>query len=160
VPAELWSVPSDVAQPAAALLADDTVTGMVSAPADAAAVTTRRTPAFLRWRYGFAPLDYRALRDERAGGVAFFRLRQRGPATEATLDDVLTANRPARRALVRAVAGFDRVDYVAALASSLGRDGSFPLQRFGPMLTARLVAAVTIPPLANWQLCLGDIELF
>jgi GNAT superfamily N-acetyltransferase len=160
VPAELWSVRSDVAEPAAARLADDSVVGMVTAPVDAAAVTTRRTPAFLRWRYGFAPLDYRALRDEHAGGVAFFRLRQRGPAIEATVDDVLTSSRPQRRALVGAIAGFDQVDYVAALASSLGRDGSFSMQRFGPMLTARLVAADTIPPLAQWQLCLGDIELF
>ena len=52
---------------------------------------TARTPAFLRWRYGLAALGYRAIAvdDDPAAGLAIFRVRRRGAATEAGVSDLL-----------------------------------------------------------------------
>ena len=68
-------------------------------------LSTHRTPAFLRWRYGFGPLAYRAvtLGDDVRNGVAIFR-GGGGRPWSALCDVLAPAGEPgARRALVRSI---------------------------------------------------------
>ena len=163
-PAEKWSQPTTAGVDPREAFADE---ASVSAALDAAravdghpgARRTRRTPAFLRWRYGFEPLHYRVwpLGSSIADGFAVFRLRRRGAATEAALCELVAPDRGQARRLVRAVAKAAGADYVIAA----GRPpGMVPLPGQGPILTWREVGQATRPPLKDWDLALGDIELF
>ena len=146
------------------------------AAADAADTrfAVRRTPEFLRWRYGDAPgLDYRVLTCHRGGelaGLAIGRPRRRGPLTEFTLADVIV--RPgdrgsAARLLKEAArAGCDHVaGHLApgteAAAAAL-RSGYLTAPRTGMVLVARapggpLPAARSV---TDWRFTLGDLEVF
>ncbi len=164
VPAELWSAPTHAGVSAAEILHGDALAGLAVAAGPASTgLATEVSPAYLRWRFGLPDLGYRAvvLRDDPARGIAFFRVRRRGPAREAALGGMLLADDDAREraALVRTVARAVDADYVAAL----GRRprGFVPVPRLGPILTARPIAdSSTVPPLAGWDLGLGDVELF
>lgn len=166
VPAELWSVAAGAGRPAADVLGDaPALDDLLASQPPSAGLATRRTPAFLRWRYGgLDELAYRAVCDGAgpAGGVALFRLRRRGPAVEAMIGDVLAPGGDRRRAasLARLVARTSGADYaVAAGAPRLG--GFLPLPRQGPVVTWKAVAAAPLrPPIRSWGLSLGDIELF
>jgi hypothetical protein len=168
VPADKWSQPSR-GVPAADVLADDRVTALVEALPAADALRTRRSVAFLRWRYGFAPLHYRAvaLDDDPARGLAVFRVRERGSATEAACCDVLVpaGDRAAARALLAAVRRTADADYVLRIGGPVvDRAGFVRLPGQGPALTWRGVAGANddaaMPRLDQWQFQLGDIELF
>ena len=133
--------------------------------AGGAGLRTHLTPAYLRWRYGFGPLRYRAIslgRDVR-DGVAVFRVRRRGPALECVLCEVLSpaAEPDGGRALARLVVRRCGADYVIRLGSRVAdRCGFVGLPGQGPVLTWYPVAAD--PPgrhLGDWALTLGDIEL-
>ncbi len=164
VPAEHWSLPTTAGEPAIDVLAprDDLDALLASLPAPPR-LRTRRTSAFLAWRYGLPDLDYRAmvLGGDLRRGVALFRVRRRGPARELVLADVVAPSAPDEVALTRAVvrAGRGVADYVVAI-------GDPPLRTFltvpgqGPMLTWRAVTSEEFPPAPAWQLGLGDIELF
>jgi GNAT superfamily N-acetyltransferase len=163
VPAEHFSMPTQVGEPAGAVLADDrrVVELIATARPASARLRTRLDADVLRWRYGGSLLSYRALADD--DGLAIFRLRGRGPATEAALALTLSARgRGGARRLVRKVARVVRreADYLVAI-------GERPLATFvplpgaGPTVTWRAVAAETGPPaLDELDLALGDIELF
>jgi GNAT superfamily N-acetyltransferase len=165
VPADLWSVPSDGGSPAADVLAGADLDELVCSIAGSGGLRTHLTPAYVRWRYGFGPLGYRAitLGGDVRSGVAVFRVRRRGPALECVLCEVLSpAEEPgAGRALVRLVARQCGADYVIRLGSRVADRGGFvrvPGQ--GPVLTWYPVAAD--PPgrhLGDWALTLGDVEL-
>jgi GNAT superfamily N-acetyltransferase len=168
VPADRWSLPSDGGVAAPEALAGPGVEALLAALPPTRGLRTRRTAAHLRWRYGFEPLRYRAvsLAGDPAQGLAVFRLRRRGPAVEAALCEVLVpgGEASAARALGRAVARTSGADYVIRLGGPLlDRTGFVRLPGQGPVLTWRPVAApedATPPPLADWQLALGDVELF
>ena len=124
---------------------------------------------FLRWRYGFAELAYRAvpLDDDPARGLAIFRLRRRGSAVEAALCDLLVpagagCRRMPRTRSKRAVVHGSGADYVIRLdRRALSRTGFVRLPGQGPMLVWRgLAPTETKPALDAWELDLGDIELF
>jgi GNAT superfamily N-acetyltransferase len=121
---------------------------------------TDRTPEFLRWRYeGFPPVAARAVPLGGAGqGFAVVRLRRRGPALEATVDDVLPVapGRVRSKWLVRA-ARQQGCDYLLAGAASPLR-GFLRTERLGPVLTWRPLGAEDGPP--RLDLSLGDLELF
>ncbi|WP_377272534.1 GNAT family N-acetyltransferase [Peterkaempfera sp. SMS 1(5)a] len=139
-------------------------------------LATRRSPGFLRWRYGDAPgLDYRVLTVERGGelaGVAFGRPRRRGPLTEFTLADVLV--RPGDRAtaarLLRAAArsGCDHVATHLSPGSEAGavalRCGYLTAPRTGMTLVTRAPDGGPGPAgdagPAAWRFALGDLEVF
>lgn len=173
VPAEKWSSGgSRGGVPAADALADGMgVTTLldqlaseagVSAPAN---LSTRRSSAFLSWRYGFAPLGYRALLAGAsiADGVAIFHVRQRGRSTEATICDVLVPGRePSTEArLVRQILEQSGADFaVRAGRGALGAGAMIRVPRQGPILTWRGLADTRRPPLKHWRVALGDIELF
>jgi GNAT superfamily N-acetyltransferase len=165
VPADRWSQPTNAGDAAPDVLAGyaiERVLGWLTPPRG---LRTRRTAEFLRWRYGFAPLAYRAiaLDDDPANGVAVFRLRSRGTATEAALCDVIvpSGDEAGARALERAVARAGNADYVIRLGASSVSTGYVRLPGQGPMLTWRgLFDGQQPPQLADWQLHLGDVELF
>jgi hypothetical protein len=115
---------------------------------------TPRTAEYLRWRYGFAPLHYRALEVRR--GLAIFRVRRRGPNKEVALCEWLAPS-PDRRAVRRLVQSAG--DY--AIACGLGGIyGLVPVPRLGPVLTWRPLVRDEVPGLRDLALCLGDLELF
>jgi GNAT superfamily N-acetyltransferase len=166
VPAELWSAPAHGGSPAPAVLADPRLPDLLDSVPRATGLATHRTPEYLRWRYGFAPLAYRAvtLDDDVRSGLAVFRLRRRGPALECALCEVLApgGDRRAYRALVRSVARECGADYMLRIGGLAPvRTGFVPVPGQGPVLT--WYALADDPPgqhLGDWALTLGDVELF
>jgi GNAT superfamily N-acetyltransferase len=163
VPAELWSLDTGDGQPALEALADDgalgRLLGSLAAPAGA---TTYRSSAFLRWRYGFPALHYRAFCAGASveDGVALYRLRRRGGAVEAAICDLLVPggdDRVARR-LLRAVVRDSGADYAVRLAGQGPRSGWLTVPGQGPTFVWRHVTDDAPSP--RWDLVLGDIELF
>ncbi len=121
-------------------------------------MTTLRTYEFLRWRYGFAPLNYRVLRGSPAdgGGLTVFRLRRRGAAREAALCELVAETRSGHRALIRHVLRATGADY----AVCLGRPFTgLPLPGQGPLLVQRPLAGAAPSEPVGWSLSLGDVEL-
>ncbi len=163
--AERWSLPVEAGRPAGEVLGDPAVEDLVASQPPSTGLRTARTPAFLVWRYGFAPLRYRAVLagDDVADGFAVFRARRRGAAVEGMVSDVVVPGgdvRLTRRALAR-VAAVPELDYVLNLgAASPLRAGFVPLPGQGQTLFARPLAATTVPGLEGWDLTLGDVELF
>ncbi len=163
VPADHFSLPTNAGEAAATALADDRVIAelVASARPSSPALRTRLDPAVLRWRYGGTLLEYRAVVD--ANGLAVFRLRRRGPATEAALALALSPRGPAGvRRLVRRVARAVRgeADYIVAIGRRPSV-GFVPLPGSGPTLAWRGIAVEHGPPsLDSFDLGLGDIELF
>jgi GNAT superfamily N-acetyltransferase len=166
VPADLWSVPSAGGRPATEVLASPGLADLLGSVAAPGALATHRTPAYLQWRYGFAPLGYRAvtLGDDVRNGVAIFRVRRRGSALECALCEVQApAGEPgAHRALARSAARASGADYVIRLGGpAVDRDGFVRVPQQGPILTWRpLQAGVPGGRVDDWALALGDIELF
>jgi GNAT superfamily N-acetyltransferase len=138
-------------------------------------LATPRSPDFVWWRYGRAPLlDYRAIDERRGGrvrGLVFFRVRPRRGLWETTIADVLVSAgdvRTARR-LMRRAARAASTDLVTC---------SFPVGSAGHR-AARLAGFVRVPrgilmvvrslredpkpdphELGSWALRLGDLEVF
>ena len=165
--AELWSLPTSTGLDAAEALAPSTTEDLVAALDPPSTLSTNRTAAFLRWRHGLADLHYRAvtLGPDPGEGMALFRLRRRGGATEATLTELLVPAGPragaARRALVRRVARRSGADYVIMAADRrLLASPAAPLPGQGPILTWRAVTEQRAPGLDEWTLTMGDLELF
>ena len=159
VPADKWSLPTEVGEPATVVLDDARSLESLIAALPDERVRTDLDVEVLRWRYGFAPLHYRGLR---AGdGVVLFRLRRRGPATECVVGHVLAPDAATARHLLRRVARVSGADQVLHLAPSAHlRGGYLPLPGAGPILTWRALAEDEMPPLDAWGLTLGDVELF
>jgi hypothetical protein len=162
IPAELWSVHDAGCESAPSVLEDiESISKLLRSLPRPGRMTTRRTAEYLRWRYGLPLLDYRAavMPGGVATGVAFFRVRRRGPAREATLCDVLVPgdDPSGTRRLVRDVARHARADYVLRVPTA--RDGGIPLPRQGPIITARALErrAPAVPD--AWTPSLGDLEL-
>ena len=169
VAAEKWSIDSPAGIPAGEALADDhdldrllaateAATGRASSPT---AIETDRTPAHLRWRYRFEPLHYRAIvaSGGPASGLAIFRVRRRGAAIEAVLCELLAPDGGV--SLVQEIARATRADYVIAAGRAPAGARLVPVPRQGPILTWRAVAdGATAPPLDDWRLTMGDVELF
>jgi hypothetical protein len=94
-------------------------------------------------------------------GLLLYRLRRRGQATELVVGDLLLpeAAPSTARSLVRAALRSSGADYALGLRTTPA-SGLLPLPRQGPMLTWRALAMESMPPLGDWRLSLGDIELF
>jgi GNAT superfamily N-acetyltransferase len=165
VPAELWSAPSSTGEDAASVLAEEEELAelLASQRPSAGGVRTARSASYLQWRYGSGPVGYRAmlagpsLRD----GVVIFRLRRRGPATEVAIVDTVVPGGDPQLAgrLGRQVLDASGGDYVISLGSPRPR-GWLRLPRIGPLLTWRALADVEAPPIGEWELSAGDVELF
>ena len=147
------------------LLRDARVGDLLTTIAPATGLRTRRSQPYLEWRYGFAPLGYRAIAAGRdpAEGIAVFRVRRRGRAAEAALCELLVpdgATRAARH-LARTVSRSTGADYVVRLGRAAPAAGFLPLPGQGPILTWRKLATTDTdaPALGTWDLSLGDVEL-
>src|SRR5262245_10506110 len=139
-----------------------------------ARLVTPRDLAYLRWRYGAAPLlGYRAVTEERDGrlaGVAIFRVRRRGRLWESTISEVLAGGDPRTAArLLRRVARAVPVDHLtfhapsrSPLARAAARSG-FVRSPAGITLVANPLHQDIRPDptrLDAWALSLGDLEVF
>jgi GNAT superfamily N-acetyltransferase len=153
--AEKWSEPVTHGQPATDLVAGDGLAGLLAGLPPSGGLATPRTLAFLRWRYSFEPLHYRAV--EVRGGWCIFRVRRRGPSTEVAVCEWLSAE-PDRRALHRIVRACG--DYAVGLGLSLRGQAALPLPRRGPRVTWRPLARPGVPTLGELAFGLGDLELF
>lgn len=162
VPAELASLPTDIGISAADVLADPAVAGQLAdaqQARDPGRTATNRTAAYLAWRYGHEPLAYRALAPSGAPGegLVIFRLRRRGPTTEAVVADVLgrvESGQEAARELWHAGS-----DHFIALAATPGLPMALPVPRLGPLLTTRSLTSSAPTTVRAWHLSMGDIEL-
>ena len=159
VPADKWSLPTEVAAPAADVLADEQEVSALIAELPDERIRTDLDVEVLRWRYGFGPLHYRGIRDE--DGLLLFRLRRRGPATECVVGHVLAADNAAAGGLLRQVAKVSRADQVLQITDRPHlRGGYLPLPGGGPIFTWCQLNHTTMPALDEWDLTMGDVELF
>lgn len=161
VPADKWSQPSDAGVPAAEALADDArVSSLLRARDDGdGRLRTALATDVLRWRYGFGPLHYRALTGD--DGLAVFRVRRRGDSLEGVVCVVLARDRAGEARLLRRVARESGADHLVRIARETDwRAGFVPLPGQGPILTWRSVTQDQMPTLEQWDLGMGDVELF
>ena len=152
--ADLWSEPTTVGEPLGA--ATGLATELTDSDLDPGTVQTRRTDAYLAWRYGFEPLHYRVLDTPR--GCAVFRVRRRGAAREAVIAELSAPGAPNRRRLVGLVLRETRADY--AIMVGAPALGAVPVPGMGPTLTCLPLSSQQVPPLRTWGLQMGDVELF
>lgn len=164
-PADKWSAETQAGLPALEAFADGAaVEGLLAATADSEGMTTRRSPEYLRWRYGFPPLRYRVLAAPGglAEGAVVFRVRRRGAATEAALCEVLVPgdDTGVTRHLLAELLRATQADHAVRLGPARAALGFLPVPGQGPTLVWRDVCETTPPPAPDWHLSLGDIELF
>jgi GNAT superfamily N-acetyltransferase len=161
-PADKWSLETAAGSPIEELLGAPGVDALLgSLPDDG--LRTRRSAAYLRWRYGFAPLGYRTVGAGAGGrdGAVIFRLRRRGPAVEAAVCEELVpaGNASLTRRLLGQVLRTTGADYAIRLGDDGPRVGCVPLPGQGPTLLYRALVRTTQPAPKTWRLALGDIEL-
>jgi glycosyltransferase involved in cell wall biosynthesis/predicted N-acetyltransferase YhbS len=159
VPAELWSSPTAAGQPFAPWFDQAGGTVAVDEPAGRC-LATRWSPDALRWRFGVPELDYRLAASDDGATAVVFRERRRATARELVVlarlrGDCAGADRLAGR-LLRTT----RADHCLRLGSPRPSAGFGPLPGGGPILTWRAVTRHGMPPLPDWSLTMGDVELF
>lgn len=173
----LDAAPPVEAEPASQLLLDENGLAelLTGGRAEQVGLHTARDVAYLRWRYGAAPLlDYRGIRIEGGGtlrGLALFRVRPRGTLWEAAVaelivrpGDVWTASR-----LLREVLRSASVDHVTCrfpsgtTAAAAASKGAFlPAPGGATFVVNALRDEVRPDPtrIGAWGLTLGDLEVF
>jgi hypothetical protein len=164
-PADKWSEPTTAGTAAAAALADhDAVARLLAARPLPTRLTTARTPAYLAWRYGLADLHYRALLagDRVEDGLLLFRVRRRGTALEATVCETvgLDGRTGEVAGLVAHLLRATGADYAIGTRHTLPVPAAAPLPGQGPVLTWREVRPTRPAARTDFDLTLGDIELF
>ena len=159
VPADKWSLPTDAGLPALDALSDGAEVSALVATLPDDRIRTALDVDVLRWRYGFGPLHYRAVRE--AGGIGLFRLRKRGAATECVVGHLLAPDEQVAGRLLRRIAKVSGADQVLQITDRPHlRGGYLPLPGGGPVLTWKAIGHTTMPPLERWALTMGDVELF
>lgn len=165
-PASLWSIEVRVGERATEVFSDrDAVAQLLAARGAAEGLSTARSPEFFAWRYGYEPLRYRVMLhgSSPADGLVVFRLRRRGSAVEAVVGDVLVpeAEPTVATELLREVARRTEASYVIQIRRPFVLSGPFVrMPRTGPILACRPLDSGAAPRLRDWNLTLGDIELF
>jgi GNAT superfamily N-acetyltransferase len=165
-PAGRWPVPTSAGEDPATVFEDAAgLTELLDSQPAPTALTTRRSPHYLTWRYGYEPLGYRVvlLGSSVRAGLAVFRCRKRGKAVEATVCDVLAPEDDprVRGRLLRRVRAEAGADYLMAIDHRpLGPGPLVQVPRLGPTLTSRALGASPPALLRDWALTLGDVELF
>jgi hypothetical protein len=136
-------------------------------------LATAKDAAWLRWRYGEAPLDYRAVAYESGGrlrGLAIFRIRARRGWPEAVIEELFvlpgerrTASRllrEAERAAPVALSSCCFPPRTPQRRAALLR--GFLRWRGGSMIVVKDTGPSVSPPpseIDSWALTLGDLEL-
>lgn len=157
VPAERWSIPLTVGETIDEWLSRRDHLDVIREARHVREMGTHISERYLEWRYGLGSLHYRVLDDGEAAIVV--RARRRGQATELSVvqafGDITGADRLAAR-----TAGVVGADYTLRVGQASPATGFMPLPGGGPRLTWRALTDAGMPPLPNWALSLGDIELF
>ena len=170
------SIPVNAEAAGDALADVDAVSSLLErAGAPEGRLATPKNPAFLRWRYGEAPLlDYRAVREMRHGrliGLALFRVRPRGSLWQCSIADVVTKEGDVRTAgrLLRRAATAAPVDYAAlrgpsrsTVARAAAWSGFVPMPGGLTFVVNPLSEGLTPDPTdrRSWALSLGDLVVF
>lgn len=157
VAAELWSVPLDIGLDVDTWLDDHDP--CADPPADPRRIVTPTSRDIWRWRFGGDLLGYRVVESTDGAAAVVVRARRRGASTElvqaATWGHPAAVEDACRRALQASGA-----DHLLAIGRPDVRRGRLPVPGVGPRLVMRSVSGLAVPPLANWALTLGDVELF
>jgi hypothetical protein len=125
---------------------------------DPRALVTNRSNVFVSWRYGAEFLGYRAV--ESHDGAVLVRLRSRGNAEELVLLDALDLDVQASDRVATSVMRNAGATHALRMGPANPGGGFVSYPGGGPVLTWRSVNSQSIPPLPNWRLTMGDIELF
>lgn len=169
-------LPAVEAEPAAEALRNDEEVGdlLRRSSVPGAELATPRDAAYLRWRYGSAPvLGYRAVAErgpDGLRGLAVIRVRPRGSLWETTVSELLVppGDDGTARRLLRRVAGAAPSDHLACLfppGSAEARAGArsgFVRTPLGPTLVVRPLGeglSGAVRRLDGWRLTLGDLEV-
>ena len=164
VPADIWSLSSSCGVPALEALAHHSaVERLLQSQPPIKGIATNRSTAYLRWRYGFDALHYRAVVAHSGieDGLVLFRLRRRGNCTEAAIDEVLVpGGDPAAMLKLAAYAARQTGADYAIIITQSALAKSWVRIPIGPILTFRSLDEESMPPLDAWALSLGDVELF
>jgi glycosyltransferase involved in cell wall biosynthesis/GNAT superfamily N-acetyltransferase len=159
VPAELWSLPLDIGVPFADWLEGNPSESEEAAPAhEPREIATDRSKRFYSWRYGTPLLGYRAVPGE--CGTLVVRGRQRGDAREMVVADFIGVTNEEADATAVQTLSASRFDHLLRCGPPNARHGLVPLLGGGPVLAFRSLGLRAAPPLANWHLSMGDVELF
>ena len=161
VAADRWSQPLTIGDPVGEWLAaggaakftrvdDDRVN-------DVRTISTNADLRYLTWRFATPLLGYRVVHD--GENAVIVRARCRGKASELAVVARYGAARDADRLAARA-AKHAGADYAIRVGAPSAASGWLPLPGGGPVLTWRNINDQGLPPLANWNLELGDVELF
>jgi GNAT superfamily N-acetyltransferase len=165
VAADKWSTDCRAGIPVLEALSEDaSIKGLLAVRNHTTTLRTRRSPEFLRWRYGFGPLRYRAILagDSVRDGLAIVRLRNRGTSRELVICDELlpSESETALSEITRTALHTSGADYALRIGGAAIDSGFYRLPRQGPILTWREIRKVEQPRLADWGLTMGDVELF
>ena len=122
-------------------------------------IATDVSSEWLRWRYRFAPLGYRSAPlngEDPTDGVVLFRLRNRGPALECTVCEVLAPPGAKVRRFLGQLLERTGADMML-LAPGHVTQGVAPMP-LGPMLTWRPICRLGAPQISELSLSLIHIS--
>lgn len=163
-PAELWSEAVELGEPAVDVLADEAaVDRLLAACGLPDGIASDRSAEYLRWRYRFGPLRYRAVLvgSSVEDGIVLLRVRRRGQAREAAICEVLVPGQRPLGPVMARIAREARADHLIRCSGAAGlRDGFVPVRGLGPTLTWRPLRRTGSPSMSELRLALGDVELF
>ena len=139
---------------------EEVASQVASSPADADVrmLTTNVDAEFWRWRYGAAFLGYRAV--PHGAGHVVVRLRMRGVARELVVLGSTGLSDGDVDEVVSSTLAHSGATHALRIGRPSPQRGWFTMPRMGPVLAWRSVATMAMPPISNWDLRLGDIELF
>jgi hypothetical protein len=165
--ADKWSAETGAGVPAAEALEDREAvvrwlkeSTLRPGPQAQQPLRTHRSPEYLAWRYGFAPLRYRALPVGDGAGLVIFRLRRRGQALEAAVcEELYPDDGGLRRRALRQVVRTTGADHAVVVGAAEPAQGLLPVPGQGPTLVWRDVCDNAVPSADDWSLNLGDVEL-
>jgi hypothetical protein len=137
-------------------------------------LATAYSPEYLVWRYGEAPLGYRATLIESGGridGLAIFRVRPRGELWESTIAEILVrpGDRRVARQLLHQVAASAPVDHLTCHFPA-GSPQLAAARRGGFLRSPKGELVLTVRPLEDgldflthldrWAVSAGTLEVF
>ena len=157
VPSEHWSQPLDIGLPfdqwADARASFDRIDDL-----PIRTLATNVSEQFYRWRFGIPALNYRVV--QARDGAVVVRVRRRGPTLEMVqLASFDLDEHQSDRATISAMRAAG-ADHAIRLGAGSVSTGFVPLPGGGPAFTWRALNESGTPPLSNWSLTMGDIELF
>ena len=164
--AERWSIPTSTGVAAEEALADrGALERLLKSRPPSPGMATNVSADFLIWRYASHPIDYRAVvaRDGPHAGLVIFRVRRRGRSRELVLCDVIAEGGDEQREqdLIRRLTREADANHLIALDRRVvSRTGFVRLPRQGPLLTSKPIKGGALQPLREWNLTLGDVEVF